>query len=101
MALLMNSMVHKVKAGGLAMVHEISDITNPLIHAVEQPIQGFMKEAKEIVPVPQFLYNTTVKLGTYFAVGWLGWTAFSETFPVEKRMLMQGIDRVIKRSRLR
>lgn len=101
MALLHNSFFSSLKAGGISALNEVSDITSHLVHAIEQPINGLANEVKEIVQLPDKMVHTVGKLGTYFAVGWLAWTAFSEVFPYEKRALTNGIDRAFKRSRLR
>lgn len=88
-----------MRAGGVEVIREITDITHPLIHAIEQPIQNVFHEAKEVIQMPTHLFTLGVNLGTYFVMGWLGWTAFSEMFPREKRMLVNGIDRAFKRTR--
>lgn len=85
----------------MSVVHEVTDIAHPIVHAIEQPVQGFTKEVTDVVHLGGQLFPHAVRLSTYFAMGWLTWTAFGRIFPREKRSLVNGVSRAMKRARLR
>ena len=85
---------------GAAVLHEVTESTHQLVHAVEQPIQNIVRDTKQIVGGLHRVVRGVTHLVPYGVGGWLIWTAFDMYFPSEKRALDNSLSRAAKRMRL-
>ena len=98
--LLDHAFVQPVTHMGSAALHEVSETTHQLVHAVEQPIQNIARDSQEIVGGLYRVVRGAVHLAPYGVGSWLVWTAFGSYFPTEKRALNTSLSRASKRMRL-
>ena len=101
MDLLQRTFIQPVTTLGNAALHEIGEITHPLVHAVEQPINNVIRDSQQIVGGLYQLTQAAFHLAPYYVGGWLVWTAFSTYFPGEKRSLEGALYSAAQRMRLR
>lgn len=85
---------------GSSVLHEVTDITHPLVHAVEQPITNVINDSKVVVGGLYQVTQGVVHLLPYYVGGWLVWTAFQTYFPAESREVTNSVARAAKRMRL-
>lgn len=92
-------MLNKAYAVGQDVVHDVRHTTHELVHAVEQPIANIYTEAKTVIGGTYNIGRMAIHLASYYFVGWLGWSAFGEFFPSEKRSIENSVSRAFKRPR--
>lgn len=98
--LLDRTFLHPMQSLGHAALHELTDITHPLVHAVEQPIYNVVNDSRQVVGG---LYQATrgvMHLMPYWVGAWLLWSAFELYFPDEYTSVRDSVDRATKRMRL-
>lgn len=98
-----NSFVQNVVPFGREVVSEISHVTHPLVHAIEQPISNAYHETQTIMTRggrASWILGTVYNMALYSAAAWLTWTLFGDIFPSEKRSLEYAFQRGVKRLRL-
>lgn len=100
MTLLDRYFVQPVTQLGNTVIHEVTDVVHPLVHAVEQPISNVVNDSKEIVGGLYHASRAVVNLAPYWVGGWLIWTAFETYFPEEYGSVRSSLDRASKRMRL-
>lgn len=99
MSVVRNSFLQQMRAGGSAMLTDVQWVTDPLVHAVRQPVSGIIQDAHDVSNAMWGSSGPVLRLGAYWIGGWLAWTAFGDVFPNEKRALVSVVDRAWKRAR--
>lgn len=99
-SLLDRTFVQPAQNLGQAIVHEVSDIYHPLVHAVEQPIINVVNDSKVVVGGLYQAVQGIFGLAPYWVGGWLVWSAFQTYFPEEAGYLTDSVGRAAKRMRL-
>ena len=99
MALLIQSFVFKTGQLGMDAVREVSHVTHPLVHAIEQPIANAYHETATTLNTAWRSTTAVFHLAAYAAGGYLAWSLMGEVAPREKRMIAQSVDRAWKRLR--
>lgn len=84
-----------------ATLTESQWVTNPIVHAIAQPVSNVITETHYAVSGLGMLTHSVVNLAPYFLAGWLVWTAADMYLPSEMRALERGWNRAAKRMRLR
>lgn len=94
------SFLAQFHAWGRDRVHEVSHVTSPFVHAVEQPVANAYHETQTqlrgLGDWTHRLFGAAALLGG----AWLTWTVFGEIFPEEQRSLRYAVRSVGKRLRL-
>ena len=99
MALLDRYLFQPLRAGGSAVLTELSHVTHPLVYAMEQPITNVIRDSTEVVSGVYHIATGAIHVAPYLAGAWLGWSFFGMYFPREKRALENGISSASKRIR--
>lgn len=98
--MLVNTIIHKMKALGMDIVQDVRYVTDPLIHSIEQPLTNMYTEAKTVATDLWSITHTVARFAAYWLGGWLIYSFVGSLFPREKRMLEDTLSRAYKRVRL-
>lgn len=79
---------------------EVSRVTHPLVHAVEQPITNATYETVTINKEVQQKTNTLFGIAAVVGAGWLTWTLMGEFMPAERNNIKYALHGIGKRLRL-
>lgn len=81
-------------------LHEVSEVTHPLVHAIEGPINNVWRDSKAVVGGLYQVSQGVMHLLPYWVGGWLVYTAFQTYFPAEYRAVYRSVSNATKRMRL-
>lgn len=99
-SLLHNSFVPKFQAWGHDTVQEISHVTSPYVHAVEQPVANAYHETRTQLRSIHSWTGTLFGVAAFWGAGWLAWTMMGEIFPSERNSVSYAVRSIGKRLRL-
>lgn len=100
MTLLDQYFIQPMESVASGALHELRDITHPLVHAVEGPISNVIHDSREVVGGLYQVTRGVMHLMPYWVGGWLVYTAFQTYFPDEYRAVTRSVQNASKRMRL-
>ena len=86
--------------GAMGSVSETGMLINPIVHALEQPINNLTEEVRQTVKAG---WNTGIHMSTlaaWWLMAYVGYAFVTDVFAPEVGALQKGISRAFKRARL-
>ena len=85
---------------GRGVVHEVTEVTQPMVHALEQPLTNVYQESRVVVGGMYHVVRGMIGILPYGLSAWLIWS-FVDTYLPEEGAAVRGVvDRAAKRMRL-
>lgn len=85
---------------GQGVVHEVTEVTHPMVHALEQPLTNVYQESRVVVGGMYHVVRGMIGLLPYGMSAWLIWSFVDTYLPDETEAVRGMVDRAAKRMRI-